>query len=127
MVCDRCGGKGIFYTRVHNGVPIPAIPDNGVCYRCLGSGIDPHLIDKTDIAVKMGSNKYTKEKTIQLVIDLLIDNKIGDVSSRRKIACAMLNKMYKNNDILECPETNHWYINMEKVFNEYTNPSGQPA
>lgn len=41
-VCPRCGGKGIFYTRVHNGVPVPAMPDKGVCYRCLGTGIDPY-------------------------------------------------------------------------------------
>ena len=37
-VCDRCGGKGVFIVRVHNGVGIPAQPDAGVCYKCGGAG-----------------------------------------------------------------------------------------
>lgn len=36
--CDRCGGSGIFYVRVHNGVGVPATPDKGMCYKCYGSG-----------------------------------------------------------------------------------------
>ena len=36
--CDRCGGHGIFAVGVHNGCLVPAMPDNGVCYKCLGSG-----------------------------------------------------------------------------------------
>lgn len=39
--CTRCGGSGIFYTRVENNIPIKAIPDNGMCYRCQGTGIEP--------------------------------------------------------------------------------------
>ena len=39
--CDRCGGKGVFIVRVHNGVGIPATPDAGVCYKCGGAG---HII-----------------------------------------------------------------------------------
>ena len=38
FTCDRCGGSGIFYTGVHNGVPVPATPDEGMCYKCFGSG-----------------------------------------------------------------------------------------
>lgn len=38
MKCDRCGGHGIFAVGVHNGCLVPAMPDNGVCYKCLGSG-----------------------------------------------------------------------------------------
>lgn len=35
--CPRCHGSGIFYTAVHNGKPVPAKPDNGVCYLCNGA------------------------------------------------------------------------------------------
>ena len=38
VTCDRCGGLGIFITRVENGVGVPAQPDNGVCYQCGGRG-----------------------------------------------------------------------------------------
>lgn len=38
FTCDRCGGRGIFAIAVCNGVPVPAHPDNGVCYKCGGSG-----------------------------------------------------------------------------------------
>ena len=36
--CDRCGGKGIFFVGVHNGVPVPSHLDDGVCWECGGSG-----------------------------------------------------------------------------------------
>lgn len=39
--CTRCGGSGIFYTRVENNIPVKAIPDDGMCYRCQGTGIEP--------------------------------------------------------------------------------------
>lgn len=39
MKCDRCGGHGIFAVGVHNGCLVPAQPDNGMCYKCLGSGV----------------------------------------------------------------------------------------
>lgn len=45
--CTRCGGSGIFYTRVENNIPIKAIPDNGMCYRCQGTGIEPIHEKKT--------------------------------------------------------------------------------
>lgn len=38
VVCDRCGGSGIFYVAVHNGHGVPAQPDGGVCYKCGGAG-----------------------------------------------------------------------------------------
>lgn len=46
--CDRCGGGGIFFTRVHNGEGIPAQPDEGICYRCNGTGIDPYHTNKNE-------------------------------------------------------------------------------
>lgn len=45
--CTRCGGSGIFYTRVENNIPIKAIPDDGMCYRCQGTGIEPIHEKKT--------------------------------------------------------------------------------
>lgn len=36
--CPRCGGYGIYYMGVCNGELVPAHPDEGVCYRCGGSG-----------------------------------------------------------------------------------------
>lgn len=39
MECDRCNsGKGIYYTHVCNGRPVPSIVDNGICFKCLGAG-----------------------------------------------------------------------------------------
>lgn len=46
FTCDRCGGSGIFVIGVCNGVPVPAQPDEGMCYKCFGSGVldKPHII-----------------------------------------------------------------------------------
>ena len=41
--CSRCGGHGTFFVGVHNGYPVPAQPDNGVCYRCGGSGVETYI------------------------------------------------------------------------------------
>ena len=38
ITCDRCGGRGIFAVGVHNGQLVPAQPDAGMCYKCLGAG-----------------------------------------------------------------------------------------
>lgn len=38
MTCPRCGGRGLFITRVENGKPIPTPVDGGVCYECGGTG-----------------------------------------------------------------------------------------
>lgn len=43
MTCDRCGGHGIFAVGVHNGQLVPAQPDAGMCYKCLGKG---YVIDE---------------------------------------------------------------------------------
>ncbi len=36
--CDRCNGKGIYYTGIHNGELVAASPYNGTCYKCNGKG-----------------------------------------------------------------------------------------
>lgn len=39
VVCDRCRNKeGIYYIGVCNGKPVPSYVDQGVCFKCLGSG-----------------------------------------------------------------------------------------
>ena len=38
ITCDRCGGGGIFYVAVCNGQGVPAQPDGGTCWKCLGAG-----------------------------------------------------------------------------------------
>lgn len=37
--CDRCGGEGIYYMGVCNGKPVPSWVENGVCFKCGGSGV----------------------------------------------------------------------------------------
>lgn len=36
--CDRCQGKGIYYIGVCNGQLVPSHVDQGVCFKCGGSG-----------------------------------------------------------------------------------------
>ena len=36
--CDRCDGKGIYIIGVCNGRPVPSWVDNGVCFKCGGTG-----------------------------------------------------------------------------------------
>lgn len=36
--CDRCNGKGIYYIGVCNGQLVPSWVDQGVCFKCGGSG-----------------------------------------------------------------------------------------
>ena len=42
--CDRCGGHGIIAARVENGHIIPIPVDGGVCYKCLGSGVEEKVV-----------------------------------------------------------------------------------
>lgn len=37
--CDRCQGRGWYATGTHNGELVPARPDDGVCYKCAGTGV----------------------------------------------------------------------------------------
>ena len=36
--CPRCGGSGVFYVGTNNGALVPAMPANGMCYKCEGTG-----------------------------------------------------------------------------------------
>lgn len=37
-ICDKCNGTGIAISHVENGVPIPYVNDEGICYCCDGVG-----------------------------------------------------------------------------------------
>ena len=90
MKCTRCGGHGVFYTRIINMQPIKAMPDDGMCYRCKGSGIDPYLIDEADVLdIVNVKHVYEKEKLIQVLME--------ELNRSRKAVCYVLNNMYKRN------------------------------
>ena len=94
MKCTRCGGKGVFYTRVVNMTPIKAIPDDGMCYRCYGSGVDPYLIDEDDVVNVITQNQlYSKDEIINLIMTTY--------NTTRKACCFMLNNLYKQNKIVK--------------------------
>lgn len=42
--CPRCSGLGIIVSRVENGQPIPIPVDDGVCYKCNGTGIEKKIV-----------------------------------------------------------------------------------
>ena len=42
--CDRCGGHGIIASRVENGHIVPIPVDNGICYKCWGTGIEEKIV-----------------------------------------------------------------------------------
>ena len=93
MKCNRCGGSGIFYTRVVNMQPIKAKPDDGMCYRCHGSGVDPYLIDEADVLDIIDVNHiYNKTELIELIM--------GNYNKTRRAVCYILNNMYKDNKIV---------------------------
>lgn len=93
MKCKRCGGSGIFYTRVVNMQPVKAIPDDGMCYRCNGSGVDPFLINNQDVLDIIDTNHiYTKTELIDLVM--------ARYNKTRRAVCYVLNNMYKNHELI---------------------------
>ena len=37
--CDRCDGEGVVYSHVCNDKKIPVTPDQGICWKCFGTGL----------------------------------------------------------------------------------------
>ena len=37
--CDRCNGLGVIISHVCNGKPVLVHPDDGICYKCLGTKV----------------------------------------------------------------------------------------
>lgn len=61
--CPRCNGKGIVYTHVLNGQPVPAMPDSGVCWKCLGAKVVKAKIKVvTDDYAKVLEAKHVDKK-----------------------------------------------------------------
>lgn len=109
MRCTRCGGTGIFYTRIVNMQPIKALPNDGICYKCKGSGVDPYLIDETDILEVINVNHvYEKERLIQVLTN--------ELDRSRKAVCYVLNNMYKRNML--SVKDNNVYFKKEECFME---------
>lgn len=38
VTCTRCYGKGVYIIGVHNGQPVLSPVDNGICFKCGGTG-----------------------------------------------------------------------------------------
>lgn len=67
--CDRCDGKGIYYIGICNGQLVPSWVDQGVCFKCGGSGVQhstwkeytPEYEAKLEARRKARREKYEAE------------------------------------------------------------------
>ena len=67
-VCDRCRGEKVIYAGRINGKLVTVQPDNGVCWKCMGSGIMTVKIKvmKVEYAAKLqAKKKETVEKKLE--------------------------------------------------------------
>lgn len=55
-VCDRCV-KGVYVSRIENGMPVPHPNANGVCFQCGGTG---YLTDEVRLYTEKEYNAMTK-------------------------------------------------------------------
>ena len=65
--CDRCH-KGVYVTRVENGVPVPHPNANGVCFQCGGKGYlteEVRLYTKKEYDAMVKRNEQAREKKEQ--------------------------------------------------------------
>ena len=71
IVCDRCGGKGVYYTGVCNGQLVPAYPDDGVCWKCGGKGrvIDTWIERTPEYQAKLDAKREAKWAAAQAKLD----------------------------------------------------------
>lgn len=62
IVCDRCGGSGVYAYCVRNGVIVPTIVDNGVCHKCNGTGkVHGKWIERTpEYQAKLDAKRQAK-------------------------------------------------------------------
>lgn len=61
--CPKCGGSGLIIWCVRNGQPIPTIVDNGVCWKCGGTGkVKGKWIERTpEYQAKLDARREAKE------------------------------------------------------------------
>ena len=79
--CPRCMGKGIVYTHVLNGVPIPATPDSGICYLCGGSRVISakiHVVSDEAFSNKIEKARAKAEINMKKAVDDLIARRINE-------------------------------------------------
>ena len=62
--CDRCSGLGIIVARVENNQYIPIPVDNGVCYKCGGTGTVEKIV-RAYTEKEYNALQKTKERNIQ--------------------------------------------------------------
>ena len=62
--CDRCSGLGIIVARVENNQYIPIPVDNGVCYKCRGTGTVEKIV-RAYTEKEYNALQKTKERNIQ--------------------------------------------------------------
>lgn len=62
IVCDRCGGSGVYAWCVLNGVIVPTIVDDGVCHKCNGAGkVHGKWIERTpEYQAKLDAKRQAK-------------------------------------------------------------------
>lgn len=72
--CSRCDGKGIYFIGVCNGHPVPSPVDNGVCFKCGGTGKEhstwkeytPEYEAKLEARRKARREKYLEEHKAEI-------------------------------------------------------------
>ena len=71
IVCDRCGGTGVYAWCVRNGVIIPTIVDDGVCHKCYGTGkVHGKWIERTpEYQAKLDAKRAAKREAEQAKFD----------------------------------------------------------
>lgn len=122
--CDRCGGYGIFHTGVLNNQGIPAQPDEGICYKCKGLGVQNKITNnKEDITMMttvqmmeaLNNNGYTfnrnltdkeiKEEYTEMLSDISLEEDVASgmsITEALKKSLVISNILKDNNNIITC-------------------------
>ena len=71
IVCDRCGGKGYYAIGVLNMKPILSPHDNGMCWKCFGTGkVHGKWIERTpEYQAKLDAKRQAKWEAEQAKLD----------------------------------------------------------
>lgn len=77
ITCDRCGGHGYYAIAVHNMQPVLSPHDDGVCWKCGGSGkVLGKWIERTpEYQAKLDSRRKAKQEAKQAELDAKIDER----------------------------------------------------
>ncbi len=86
--CPRCGGQGIYYIAVVNGVPKPADPDSGRCFKCGGQRVIPGKIKviTEDYAKILEGKRVAKQiKTVEEAEKKIAENKERLINKNKEL------------------------------------------